>query len=79
MDSKKTMVVGAVAIVAGLALGLWWKPYVLQLLAGLIALALLGAGALFVFMGLLEAKEDAATRAKDAAEAVKADEMAAKE
>ncbi|MBI5835504.1 MAG: hypothetical protein HZB16_24640 [Armatimonadetes bacterium] len=79
MDSKKTLWSGAGLLVVGLLLCMWQKHNVMQLLGGLIALVLLLAGCLFVFMGVLEAKEDAATRAKDVADAAKADEMAAKE
>jgi len=79
MDSKKTLALGAVLLVVGVLACLVFKAAVVQLLGGLFALACLLAGALFLGMGYLEAKEDAATRAKDAAEAAKADEMAAKE
>jgi hypothetical protein len=78
--SKKTLLVGIGLILIG-AVAVCWDPVrdaFFAVVAGLLTLGVLLAGLLFVLMGYVQAKEDADTAAKDAAEASRKAAMAAK-
>ena len=78
MDAKMEMVLGAAAIVLGLACLIphGWRESFFIVVGGLIALVLLLLGALFVFMGFIQAKEDRANRQKEQQDAERRAAMA---
>ncbi|HAZ63860.1 MAG TPA: hypothetical protein DCZ72_09680 [Armatimonadetes bacterium] len=79
MDSKKTLILGAGLLVLGLILCIFVFPArVLTVLAGGVALALLLAGALMLYMGLVDSNETAAQEALEAADEQRAADMAAR-
>lgn len=79
MDSKKTLILGAGLLVLGLILCIFVFPArVLTVIAGGVALALLLAGALMLYMGLVDSNETAAQEALEAADEQRAADMAAR-
>ncbi len=79
MDAKKTMILGAVFLLVGIVMLSFpgWRHAAVVVLGGAVALLLLLAGALFVFMGFVQAKEDRANTEKERQEAARRAAMAA--
>lgn len=81
MDVKQTIGIGFLCIVVGVLS--CWIPYVRQSLGyvfwGGVALLLLVAGVLFVFMGVVQVREDRANAEKERREAEQKAMMAASE
>lgn len=79
MDTKVSMLIGAVCVVA--AILLCFSSYVWQcvtsVFCGGFVLLVLGGGVLFIVMGIAQVREDEATRQKDEEDARRREQMAA--